>query len=169
MKGDFLTTNGLIFKKVVVKSPNLLACRHVLLLSYLSHFKLKCSMSGLTENTPRPIDIRLHQASRLLEIKFNNNTECMLSCEFLRVYSPSAEVKGHGPGQETLQIDKELINITAIEPIGNYAVKLVFSDGHDTGLYSWDYLYYLGENYQAMWQDYIAKLEIAGHKRKEVQ
>lgn len=169
MKGDFLTTNGLIFKKVVVKSPNLLACRHVLLLSYLSHFKLKCSMSGLTENTPRPIDIRLHQASRLLEIKFDNNTECMLSCEFLRVYSPSAEVKGHGPGQETLQIDKELVNITAIEPIGNYAVKLVFSDGHDTGLYSWDYLYYLGENYQAMWQDYIAKLEIAGHKRKEVQ
>lgn len=169
MKGDFLTTNGLIFKKVVVKSPNLLACRHVLLLSYLSHFKLKCSMSGLTENTPRPIDIRLHQASRLLEIKFDNNTECMLSCEFLRVYSPSAEVKGHGSGQETLQIDKELVNINAIEPIGNYAVKLVFSDGHDTGLYSWDYLYYLGENYQAMWQDYIAKLEIAGHKRKEVQ
>ncbi|MEQ1598743.1 MAG: DUF971 domain-containing protein [Methylotenera sp.] len=126
-------------------------------------------MSGLTENTPRPIDIRLHQASRLLEIKFDNNTECMLSCEFLRVYSPSAEVKGHGPGQETLQIDKELVNITTIEPIGNYAVKLVFSDGHDTGLYSWDYLYYLGENYQAMWQDYIAKLEMAGHKRKEVQ
>jgi DUF971 family protein len=126
-------------------------------------------MSGLTENTPHPIDIRLHQASRMLEIKFDNNTECMLSCEFLRVYSPSAEVKGHGPGQETLQIDKELVNITAIEPIGNYAVKLVFSDGHDTGLYSWDYLYYLGENYQAMWQDYIAKLEMAGHKHKEVQ
>lgn len=169
MKGDFLATNGLIFKKVVVKSANLLACRHVLLLFYLSHFELKCSMSGLTKNTPRPIDIRLHQASRLLEIKFDNNTECMLSCELLRVYSPSAEVKGHGPGQETLQIGKELVNITAIEPIGNYAVKLVFSDGHDTGLYSWDYLYYLGENYQSMWQDYIAKLEIAGHKRKEVQ
>lgn len=169
MKGDFLATNGLIFKKVVVKSANLLACRHVLLLFYLSHFELKCSMSGLTKNTPRPIDIRLHQASRLLEIKFDNNTECMLSCELLRVYSPSAEVKGHGPGQETLQTGKELVNITAIEPIGNYAVKLVFSDGHDTGLYSWDYLYYLGENYQAMWQDYIAKLEIAGHKRKEVQ
>ncbi len=167
MKGDFLTTNGLIFKKVVVKSANLLACRHVLLLFYLSHFKLKCSMSGLTENTPRPIDLRLHQASRLLEIKFDNNTECMLSCEFLRVYSPSAEVKGHGPGQETLQIGKELVNITAIEPIGNYAVKLVFSDGHDTGLYSWDYLYYLGENYQAMWQDYIAKLKMAGHKRAD--
>ena len=125
-------------------------------------------MSGLNENTPIPIDIRLHQTSRLLEVKFNNNTECMLSCEFLRVYSPSAEVRGHGAGQETLQIGKENVNITAIEPIGNYAVKLVFSDGHDTGLYSWDYLYYLGKNYEAMWQDYIAKLEMAGHKREGI-
>jgi DUF971 family protein len=124
-------------------------------------------MSGLNQTTPTPIDIRLHQASRLLEIKFDNNTECMISCEFLRVYSPSAEVKGHGPGQETLQIGKENVNITAIEPIGNYAVKLVFSDGHDTGLYSWDYLYYLAQNYEAMWQDYIAKLEMAGHKRMD--
>ena len=124
-------------------------------------------MSGLDQNTPRPIDIRLHQASKLLEIKFDNNTECMLSCEFLRVHSPSAEVKGHGAGQETLQLGKELVNITAIEPIGNYAVKLVFDDGHDTGLYSWDYLYYLGQNYEAMWQDYIAKLEMAGHKRQD--
>jgi DUF971 family protein len=166
MNGDFLTTNGSKIKIVVVKSANLLACRHVLLsFRFVQLYPTK--MSGLTENTPRPIDIRLHQASRLLEIKFDNNTECMLSCEFLRVYSPSAEVKGHGPGQETLQIGKELVNITAIEPIGNYAVKLVFSDGHDTGLYSWDYLYYLGENYEAMWQDYIAKLEMAGHKRKE--
>jgi DUF971 family protein len=126
-------------------------------------------MSGLNSNSPKPVDIRLHQASRLLEIKFDNHTECMLSCEFLRVYSPSAEVRGHGTGQETLQIGKENVNITAIEPVGNYAVKLVFSDGHDTGLYSWDYLYYLGENYEALWQDYIVKLEMAGHKRKEVQ
>jgi DUF971 family protein len=125
-------------------------------------------MSGLNATTPRPIDIRLHQASRLLEIKFDNNTECMLSCEFLRVYSPSAEVKGHGPGQETLQIGKDDVNITAIEPVGNYAVKLVFSDGHDTGLYSWDYLYHLGENYEAMWLEYIGRLEMAGHKRKEM-
>jgi DUF971 family protein len=124
-------------------------------------------MSGLNQNTPTPIDIRLHQASRLLEIKFDNNTECMLSCEFLRVYSPSAEVRGHGAGQETLQIGKENVNISAIEPIGNYAVKLVFDDGHDTGLFSWDYLYYLGQNYEAMWQDYIAKLEMAGHKRQD--
>ena len=126
-------------------------------------------MSGLNLNSPRPVDIRLHQASRLLEIKFDNNTECMLSCELLRVYSPSAEVRGHGVGQETLQVGKENINITAIEPVGNYAVKLVFSDGHDTGLYSWDYLYYLGENYQALWQDYIAKLEMAGHKRQDAK
>ena len=124
-------------------------------------------MSGLNQTTPTPIDIRLHQASKLLEIKFDNNTECMLSCEFLRVYSPSAEVRGHGAGQETLQLGKELVNISAIEPIGNYAVKLVFDDGHDTGLYSWDYLYYLGQNYEAMWQDYIAKLEMAGHKRQD--
>jgi DUF971 family protein len=125
-------------------------------------------MSGLNVNTPKPIDIRLHQASRLLEIKFDNNTECMLSCEFLRVHSPSAEVKGHGPGQETLQVGKEDVNITAIEPIGNYAVKLVFSDGHDTGLYSWDYLYYLAENYEAMWLEYIGRLDMAGHKRKDM-
>jgi DUF971 family protein len=125
-------------------------------------------MSGLNQNTPTPIDIKLHQASKLLEIKFNNNTDCMLSCEFLRVYSPSAEVRGHGAGQETLQVGKEHVNIVAIEPVGNYAVKLVFSDGHDTGLYSWDYLYYLAENYEAMWLDYIAKLDMAGHKRNEV-
>ena len=125
-------------------------------------------MSGLNLNTPKPIDIRLHQASRLLEIKFDNNSECMLSCEFLRVHSPSAEVRGHGAGQETLQIGKEDVNITAIEPVGNYAVKLVFSDGHNTGLYSWDYLYYLAENYEAMWLEYIGRLDMAGHKRKEI-
>jgi DUF971 family protein len=123
-------------------------------------------MSGLTQNSPRPIDIRLHQASRLLEIKFDNNTECQLSCEFLRVYSPSAEVRGHGHGQEVLQLDKEEVNITAIEPVGNYAVKLTFSDGHDTGLYSWDYLYELGANYEALWLEYLGKLSAAGIKRK---
>lgn len=123
-------------------------------------------MSGLTPNSPRPIDIKLHQASRLLEIRFDNDTECMLSCEFLRVYSPSAEVKGHGPGQEVLQIGKEDVNITAIEPVGNYAIKLVFSDGHDTGLYSWDYLYDLANNYEALWLEYLGKLSASGHVRK---
>ncbi len=125
-------------------------------------------MSDLTPNSPRPIDIKLHQASHLLEIKFDNNTECMLSCEFLRVYSPSAEVKGHGPGQEVLQIGKEDVNITAIEPVGNYAIKLVFSDGHDTGLYSWDYLYDLAKNYEGLWLEYLGKLSAAGHARKSV-
>ena len=123
-------------------------------------------MSGLTPNSPRPIDIKLHQAPRLLEIKFDNNMECMLSCEFLRVYSPSAEVKGHGPGQEVLQIGKEDVNITAIEPVGNYAVRLVFSDGHNTGLYSWDYLYELASNYEGLWLEYLGKLSAAGHVRK---
>ena len=123
-------------------------------------------MSGLTPVSPRPIDIKLHQASRLLEIKFDNNMECMLSCEFLRVYSPSAEVKGHGPGPEVLQIGKEDINITAIEPVGNYAVRLVFSDGHNTGLYSWDYLYDLASNYEGLWLEYLGKLSAAGHVRK---
>lgn len=123
-------------------------------------------MSGLTPNSPRPIDIRLHQVSRLLEIKFDNNTECQLSCEFLRVYSPSAEVKGHGLGQEVLQLDKEDVNIVTIEPVGNYAVKLVFSDGHNTGLYSWDYLYDLGRDYEALWLEYLGKLDAAGVHRK---
>ena len=125
-------------------------------------------MTNTSQQSPRPIDIRLHQASRLLEIKFDNNTECKLSTEFLRVYSPSAEVRGHGAGQETLQIGKEEVNISAIEPVGNYAVKLVFTDGHDTGLYSWDYLYEMASNYEAMWQDYMTKLEMAGHKRKPI-
>lgn len=123
-------------------------------------------MSGLKSNSPHPVDIKLHQASRLLEIKFSNNTECMLSCEFLRVYSPSAEVRGHGHGQEVLQIGKENVNITAIEPVGNYAIKIVFSDGHDTGLYSWDYLYTLAEQYEALWLEYLGKLNAAGHVRK---
>jgi DUF971 family protein len=124
-------------------------------------------MTDTSQQSPHPIDIRLHQASRLLEIKFDNNTECKLSTEFLRVYSPSAEVRGHGAGQETLQVGKEDVNISTIEPVGNYAIKLVFTDGHDTGLYSWDYLYEMAKNYEAMWQDYITKLEMAGHKRMQ--
>ncbi len=122
-------------------------------------------MSGLDANTPNPVDIKLHQASKLLEIKFDNNTECKLSCEFLRVYSPSAEVKGHSLGQEVLQVGKEDVNITNIEPVGNYAIKLFFTDGHDTGLYSWDYLYHLAKNYEALWLEYIGRLDTAGHKR----
>ena len=138
-------------------------CYHVILSSH------KRKMSEIATKTPLPTDIKLHQASRLLEIHFDNQTECQLSCEFLRVYSPSAEVRGHGAGQEVLQLGKEDVNIAAIEPIGNYAVKLVFTDGHDTGLYSWDYLYYLAKHYEPMWMDYIAKLEAAGHIRSTIK
>jgi DUF971 family protein len=124
-------------------------------------------MSGLTPNSPRPTDIRLHQASHKLEIIFDDNVSCMLSCEFLRVYSPSAEVRGHGAGQEVLQIGKETVNIVNIEPVGNYAVKLTFSDGHDTGLYSWDYLYDLAQDYDSLWKEYLNRLTVAGVERNE--
>ena len=112
-----------------------------------------------------PLEIKLHQASKLLEIKFSNLTECMLSCEFLRVHSPSAEVKGHGPGQEILQTHKENVAIESIEPVGQYAVKLVFSDGHNTGIYTWDYLYELAATYEVLWEEYIKKLSNAGIQR----
>lgn len=118
-------------------------------------------MSGLSKNTPRPTDIKLHQISRILEVSFDDGAHFQLPCEFLRVYSPSAEVRGHGPGQEVLQTGKEDVNIIGIEPVGLYALKLSFSDGHDTGLYSWDYLYDLGLNQQRLWQEYLAKLEAA--------
>jgi DUF971 family protein len=123
-------------------------------------------MTGLTPHTPRPTDIRLHQASRKLEIVFDDGAHFHLSCEFLRVYSPSAEVRGHGAGQEVLQVEKEDVNIAGIEPVGQYAVKLSFSDGHDTGLYSWDYLYDLGARQAELWQNYLDRLAAAGVQRK---
>ena len=112
-----------------------------------------------------PLEIKIHQSSNLLEIKFNNLTECMLSSEFLRVHSPSAEVRGHGPGQETLQVQKENVTIENIEPIGQYAIKLIFSDGHNTGIYTWDYLYELAATYDALWEEYLRKLSVAGIQR----
>ena len=115
---------------------------------------------------PVPTEIKLHQQSRVLEIAFDDGAHYQLSCEFLRVYSPSAEVRGHGIGNEVLQFGKEQVNITAIEPVGNYAVKLVFDDGHDSGLYSWEYLHKIGANQQQMWQQYLDKLEQAGHTRQ---
>lgn len=122
-------------------------------------------MSGLNKDTPRPTDINLHQVSKILEIAFDDGASFNLPCEFLRVYSPSAEVRGHGPGQETLQTGKEDVNITAIEPVGLYALKLTFSDGHDTGLYSWDYLYELGQQQDKLWSEYLKKLQCAGIQR----
>jgi len=114
-----------------------------------------------------PTDIKLHQKSHMLELTFNDGSHFELSCEYLRVFSPSAEVQGHGEGQETLQVGKENVNIIGIEPVGNYAVQLNFDDGHNTGLYSWDTLYDLGICQEANWKNYLADLEAAGHKRKE--
>ena len=117
-------------------------------------------------DAPRPTDIKLHQKSRVLEVSFDDGSTFQLPCEYLRVYSPSAEVRGHGPGQEVLQLGKEDVNIDNIEPVGNYALKLEFSDGHNTGLYSWETLYQLGKGQDALWQEYLDNLEKAGHKRK---
>ncbi len=115
----------------------------------------------------KPTEIKLHQQSRVLEVHFEDGFECNFPCEYLRVFSPSAEVRGHGAGQETLQIGKEDVNITEIVPTGHYAVKLVFDDNHDTGIYSWDYLYELGKNYEMNWQDYLKRLSAAGVQRNE--
>ncbi len=110
-------------------------------------------------------DIALDQKSHTLTLSFNEGANIDMSCEYLRVYSPSAEVRGHGAGQEVLQLDKETVNIMAIESVGNYAVRLVFSDGHETGLYTWSYLLELAEKKQSNWQDYLTRLEQAGHQR----
>ena len=117
---------------------------------------------------PIPLEIKLKQRSRKLAIRFNDGASFELSCELLRVYSPSADVKGHSAQDRVLQVGKEAINITAIEPVGNYAVKLVFDDGHSTGLYSWDYLYELGVNQNRYWVDYLDALKQAGHPRRPI-
>jgi DUF971 family protein len=119
----------------------------------------------MDRNTPRPTEIKLHQKSRILEIAFDDGKRFSLPCEYLRVFSPSAEVRGHGPGQEVLQVGKRDVEIKEIEPVGNYAVKLGFSDGHDTGLYSWEYLHELGEKQESSWKSYLARLEQAGASR----
>ena len=115
--------------------------------------------------TPTPIEIKLHQKSQRLEIGFADGRNFTFAAEFLRVYSPSAEVRGHGPGQEVLQTGKKNVQILAIEPVGNYAVQLRFSDGHDTGIYSWDLLYDYGLKHDAMWQRYLDRLDQAGASR----
>ena len=116
--------------------------------------------------TPAPTEIKLHQKSRVLEIAFSDGSRFELSYEFLRVYSPSAEVRGHGPGQEVLQAGKKDVDILSLEPVGSYAVQPHFSDGHATGIYSWDYLYELGVNHEAMWKSYLERLEAAGARRE---
>lgn len=115
---------------------------------------------------PIPTEITLHQVSQVLEVAFSDGRSFRLPSEYLRVYSPSAEVRGHGPGQEVLQIGKEDVQITAIDPVGAYAIRLRFSDGHDTGLYSWDYLHHLGSSQERLWADYLKRLDEAGAARK---
>ncbi|MBA3033766.1 MAG: DUF971 domain-containing protein [Gammaproteobacteria bacterium] len=122
-------------------------------------------MAGLDKTTPSITEIKLHQKSREMELSFADGSNFRLSFEFLRVNSPSAEVRGHGPGQETLQTGKRDVDISALEPVGNYAVLPFFSDGHDTGIYSWDLLYQLGKNHDVLWADYLTRLEAAGASR----
>ncbi|NOR70760.1 MAG: DUF971 domain-containing protein [Methylomarinum sp.] len=119
----------------------------------------------LTNHTPT--DINLHQLSRILEVSFDNGETFKLPCEYLRVYTPSAEALGHAPGQEILQIGKENVNISEIKPMGNYGIEPTFTDGHNSGIYSWDMLYKLGSEYQTLWANYLEELQKSGHIRKE--
>ncbi len=114
-----------------------------------------------------PTEINLHQKSHVLEVAFDDGSRFQLPCEYLRCFSPSAEVRGHGPGQEVLQKGKENVNIEKIEPVGSYAVCLHFDDGHNTGIYSWDTLYDLGRHQDAYWKDYLERLQEAGYQRKD--
>ena len=122
-------------------------------------------MAGIDRDTPIPSEIKLHQKSRRLELAYDGGETFALSFEFLRVYTPSAEARGHGPGQETLQTGKRNVDIERIEPVGTYALRLVFSDGHDSGLYSWDLLYNLGKHHDELWQNYLTQIEAQGLSR----
>ncbi|HQT26729.1 MAG TPA: DUF971 domain-containing protein [Burkholderiales bacterium] len=123
-------------------------------------------MAGLDKNTPPPTEIKLHKQSRLLEISFSDGKHFSFPFEFLRVYSPSAEVRGHGPGQEVLQTGKKDVDVLNIEPVGRYGLQISFSDGHDTGIYSWDLFYQYGMNQAKLWEDYLGRLEEAHASRE---
>jgi DUF971 family protein len=122
-------------------------------------------MAGLQAGTPSPQNITLHSRSRVLEISFSDGAEFRIPFELMRVYSPSAEVMGHGPGQEVLQTGKRAVEVLGLSPVGNYAVQPTFSDGHDSGIYSWDYLYFLGSQQEQLWTDYEQRLQTAGVDR----
>lgn len=122
-------------------------------------------MAGLNKDTPAPESLTLHGASRVLEIGFADGANFRIPFELMRVYSPSAEVQGHGPGQEVLQTGKREVTVVELEPVGNYAVKPTFSDGHDTGLFTWEYLYFLGSRQEALWAEYAQRLQAAGRDR----
>ena len=122
-------------------------------------------MAGLQPGTPNPTALTVHARSRVLEIAFSDGAEFKIPFELMRVYSPSAEVQGHGPGQEVLQTGKREVNVVELEPVGNYAVKPVFSDGHESGIFSWNYLYFLGSEQARLWAEYVQRLEAAGMQR----
>jgi DUF971 family protein len=122
-------------------------------------------MAGLKTDSPTPEDITAHSASRVLEVKFSDGETFRIPFELMRVYSPSAEVKGHGPGQEVLQTGKRNVGLLDIEPVGNYAIKPTFTDGHDSGLFTWEYLYFLGSEQDGLWADYEKRLADAGVTR----
>lgn len=124
-------------------------------------------MAGLAPDTPTPLNLTVHARSRTLEIAFSDGAQFRIPFELMRVYSPSAEVQGHGPGQETLQTGKREVNVLALEPIGHYAVRPTFSDGHDSGIFSWDLLYQLGARQAEFWADYEHRLQAAGYHRDD--
>ncbi len=119
----------------------------------------------MADSQPQLVGVKLHKVSRILEVEYEDGNVFELPCEYLRVFSPSADVQGHGPGQEVLQVGKEHVNIDNIEPVGNYALKLIFDDGHNTGLYTWAYLYELGKEQDNYWMNYLDRLKEAGHIR----
>src|SRR5215212_6075257 len=122
-------------------------------------------MAGLAQDTPTPVSMTVHGRSRVLEVAFSDGAHFRIPFELMRIYSPSAEVQGHGPGQEVLQTGKRDVELTELEPVGNYAVQPSFSDGHDTGIFSWDYLYFLGSQQDELWRKYEGRLKAAGADR----
>ncbi len=124
-------------------------------------------MAGLSKDSPTPVSLTVHGASRVLEVGFSDGASFRIPFELMRVYSPSAEVQGHGPGQEVLQTGKRHVTVLEIEPVGNYAVQPLFSDGHSTGIFTWDYLYFLGSQQEQLWADYDKRLAAAGVGRDD--
>lgn len=122
-------------------------------------------MARLNKDTPTPLDITVHSASRVLEVAFSDGQRFRIPFELMRVYSPSAEVQGHGPGQQTLQTGKREVTIEALEPVGHYAVQPTFSDGHDSGIFAWDYLHFLGSQQERLWNEHLQRLQAAGLDR----